>query len=455
MWRSSASRRPLERYQGLPDYYWKALDPDKDDFTRQTAKEVHGGYFIRTKKGAVIPHPVQSCLYIKGKDVAQAVHNVVVVEEDSEVHIITGCATAHGVQSALHLGISEFYVKKNGRLTFTMVHNWGEQVAVRPRTAVHVEENGAFVSNYILLKPVRTMQSYPAVYLNGPGGLARFNSVIVAPEGSHVDTGNKIILNAPNTRGEIISKTITTGGTIIARGFIGGNAVPARGHLECKGLILGQGVIHAIPELVGSVPGVELSHEAAVGKIAREEIEYLMARGLDEEEATLHHCPGISQCGYHGAAPGVAGEHRENHPRERKGHVLEADGSPCSHPRCSVFVGRWADGSIIELQAGPSAVVTNERKTGRSSPPDSSGQRLLRRAKSKAASVFFQQNEFRLDGIFVTPAFEIARNGRLVAAFDFRLNAMVRQVELDFHGIFNCTMDRGLTQFPVASVSPW
>lgn len=276
----------LERYQGLPEYYWKALDPDKDDFTRHTAKGVHGGYFIRTKKGAIIPHPVQSCLYIKGKDVAQAVHNIVVVEEDSDVHIITGCATAHEVQSALHLGISEFYVKKNGRLTFTMVHNWGEQVAVRPRTAVHVEENGVFVSNYILLKPVRTVQSYPVVYLNGPGGLARFNSVIVAPEGSHVDTGNKIILNAPNTRGEIISKTITTGGTIIARGFIGGHAVPAKGHLECKGLILGQGVIHAIPELVGSLPGVELSHEAAVGKIAREEIEYLMARGLDEEEAT-------------------------------------------------------------------------------------------------------------------------------------------------------------------------
>jgi len=209
-----------------------------------------------------------------------------VVEEDSEVHVITGCATAHGVRSALHLGISEFYIKKNGRLTFTMVHNWGEAVAVRPRTAVHVAENGVFVSNYILLKPVRTVQSYPAVHLNGPGGVARFNSVIVAPTGSHVDTGNKIVLNAPNTRGEIISKTITTGGTIIARGFIGAHAVPARGHLECKGLILGQGVIHAIPELVGTLPGVELSHEAAVGRIAKEEIEYLMARGLDEEEAT-------------------------------------------------------------------------------------------------------------------------------------------------------------------------
>jgi Fe-S cluster assembly scaffold protein SufB len=62
--------------------------------------------------------------------------------------------------------------------------------------------------------------------------------------------------------------------------------VPAKGHLECKGLILGGGVIHAIPELEGTVEGVELSHEAAVGKIAQEEIEYLTARGLDEDEAT-------------------------------------------------------------------------------------------------------------------------------------------------------------------------
>ena len=64
-------------------------------------------------------------------------------------------------------------------------------------------------------------------------------------------------------------------GGIVARGEIVGNAVPARGHLECKGLILGGGTIHAIPELQGTRPGVELSHEAAVGKIAQEEIEYL------------------------------------------------------------------------------------------------------------------------------------------------------------------------------------
>jgi len=138
----------------------------------------------------------------------------------------------------------------------------------------------------VLLKQVHDLQMYPTLTLNGRGAVARFNSVIVAPEGSHVDTGNRILLNAPDTRGEIIARTLTTGGKIINRGHIAGNAVPARGHLECKGLILNNGIIHAIPELEGTLPGVELSHEAAVGKIAQEEIEYLMARGLDEDEAT-------------------------------------------------------------------------------------------------------------------------------------------------------------------------
>jgi len=60
-----------------------------------------------------------------------------------------------------------------------------------------------------------------------------------------------------------------------------------KGHLECRGLILqGEGTIHAIPELKGNLAGIDLSHEAAVGKIAEEEVEYLMARGLTRSEAT-------------------------------------------------------------------------------------------------------------------------------------------------------------------------
>lgn len=278
-------RAALKKYDGLPRHYWNLLSPDKDEVTRLAHDHCNGGYFVRVKKGVKLTEPVQSCMFIKHSGAGQAVHNIVIVEEGAELHMLGGCSTAHSARNAAHLGITEYYVGKGGKLTFTMIHNWGSSTTVFPRSAGTVAAGGQFQNNYILLNPVGTLQMYPAMNLDGEGAVARFNSVIVAPAGSHVDSGNRINLNAPHTRGEIISRTLTTGGTIINRGFIGAYATPVKGHLECKGLILGNGRMHAIPELDSHHDGVELSHEAAVGKIAQEEIEYLMARGLDEDEA--------------------------------------------------------------------------------------------------------------------------------------------------------------------------
>ena len=279
-------RAALKKFDGLPQYYWKLLDPNKDEITRMAYEHLNGGYFVRARKGVKISQPVQSCMFIKGNAAGQAVHNIVVVEEGAELNILGGCATSQHSNDAAHLGITEYYVEKGGKLTFTMIHNWGDSTTVRPRSAGVVEAGGVFQNNYILLKSVGSLESYPRIDLNGEGAVATFNSVIVTPTGSYVDSGSAIHLNAPHTRGEIISRTLTTGGTIINRGFIGASATPVKGHLECKGRIVGGGRVHAIPELDSCRDGVELSHEAAVGKIAQEEIEYLMARGLDEDEAT-------------------------------------------------------------------------------------------------------------------------------------------------------------------------
>lgn len=279
-------KEALEKYDGLKEYFWTLVDKDKDEYTRAAHDNLHGGYFIRVKAGAKIDNPIQSCLMLKAEQVGQNVHNIVIIEEGAEAHIITGCSVAHGTKAGAHLGISEFFVKKNASLTFTMVHNWGESVAVRPRSAGVVEEGGKFLSNYVLLKPVKDLQMYPSITMNGEHSIARFNSVVVAPKGSYLDLGNRVIMNAPNTRCEIIARTISSGGTIINRGHIGAHHTPSKGHLECQGLIIGDGRIWAIPELDGSMEGVELSHEASVGKIAQNEIEYLMARGMDEDEAT-------------------------------------------------------------------------------------------------------------------------------------------------------------------------
>jgi uncharacterized protein len=273
------------RHDWVKNLLWGLVAVDADKYTAQAELELDNGYFIRALQGAKIAQPVESCLYIRTDRFAQHVHNLVVVEEGASLHIITGCATHPGVRSGLHIGVSEFYVKKGGHLTFTMIHNWGEDVHVRPRTAVMVEEGGTYISNYLLLRPVKTVQMYPTVTLNGEGAVARMQSIVIAHPGSELDIGGRVILKAPHTRAEIIARTITIGGYSMARGHLVGLAPNIKAHLECRGLILGEGVVYAIPELEGRVAGVDMSHEAAVGKIAAEEVEYLMARGLDEDEA--------------------------------------------------------------------------------------------------------------------------------------------------------------------------
>ena len=85
-----------------------------------------------------------------------------------------------------------------------------------------------------------------------------------------------------------------------------GKADGIKAHLECKGLILKDGLMHAIPELRGYLPGVEMSHEAAVGKIDQREIEYLMARGLDEEAAVSTIVRGFLNVNIEGLPQGLA-----------------------------------------------------------------------------------------------------------------------------------------------------
>ncbi|HQN75984.1 MAG TPA: SufD family Fe-S cluster assembly protein, partial [Methanomassiliicoccales archaeon] len=269
-------RQALKVHDWLKDYVWKAVQPDTDKYTAETYIQESDGYFIRALPGAKVRMPVQTCLLLKNRNTKQHVHNVLIAEEGSEFEVVTGCATTKGVEKGLHLGISEFFLKKNSKLTFTMIHNWSEFIGVRPRTSVIMDEGATYINNYVALKPVKSIQTYPTAHMNGSNGVCRFNSVAVAHPGAVMDLGSRAILNAPGCKAELISRTITTGGTVIARGQLVGNSPGIKAHLECKGLIMSEkGIQIAIPELEARVPDVEMTHEAAVGKIAQDQVEYL------------------------------------------------------------------------------------------------------------------------------------------------------------------------------------
>jgi Fe-S cluster assembly scaffold protein SufB len=279
-------KEALEKLDWVKDYYWKLASVDTDKFTARAHLDLHDGYVIRALPGSKVTFPVQACLYLEKEGSSQNIHNIIIAEEGSELHIINGCATAAHVTNGLHIGVSEFYVKKNAKLSFTMIHHWADKMMVRPRSVATVEEGGLFLSNFVSMKPLQSIQAYPTTYLDGRGAVARFYSLLVGSPGSELDIGGRVYLRGEDTRAEIISRAITNGGNIIARGDLIGEVPGVKGHLECHGLILKGGFMHAVPELTGKVDGVEMSHEAAVGKIAQDEIYYLMSRGLTEDEAT-------------------------------------------------------------------------------------------------------------------------------------------------------------------------
>ena len=304
-----AISQALDKYDWLSDYWWQAVAVDTDKYTAHVELSQSNGYFIRALPGHKTIYPVQACLYLARAQLAQNVHNIIIAEENSELHIVTGCTVSSGKEPGLHLGVSEFYIKKGAKVTFTMIHSWNPEIAVRPRTGTIIEQDGLFLSNYVLMKPVRSLQMYPAARCVGENATVRYNSILMAPPGSHMDIGSRALLNARGAKTEIISRALTTGGTIIARGYIEGNAPEVKGHLECRGLILQEtGVIHAIPELKGNLAGIDLSHEAAVGKIAEEEVEYLMARGLTRTEATATIVRGFLRVDIEGLPPQLDAE---------------------------------------------------------------------------------------------------------------------------------------------------
>lgn len=279
-------REALETCDWIWDYYWKLVSVDADKYTAAAELDLQDGYVIRALPGSKGIYPIQACLYLDKDGLQQTVHNIIIAEEGSELHIITGCTTAPHLKTGAHVGISEFFVKKNAKMSFTMIHNWAEDMMVRPRSVAQVEEGGLFLNNYICMKPVKSLQMYPTTHLIGKDSVARFYSIIVGSPGSEYDVGGRVYLKKPGTRAEIVARAISNGGKIIARGHMSGEVPDIKAHLECRGLILNGGTIHAIPELEGHIDGVEMSHEAAVGKIAQEEIAYLMSRGLSEDEAT-------------------------------------------------------------------------------------------------------------------------------------------------------------------------
>lgn len=279
----------LRRYDWVAEhYFWRAVPTDLDQFTAQVAALAEPqGFFLRIKAGRKVAFPVQTCLYMTQPEIAQRIHNLIIVEEGAELNLITGCTMHPSVTSGLHLGVTESYVGRNAKLISTMVHSWGAETEVRPRAGTVVEAGGVYVDNYCSLRPARHIETNPRTWLKGEKASAKHLTIILGSAGATIDMGGEVYLDGAHSSAELMHRGVCTGGVIYQRGLLIGRA-PCRAHVDCAGMLLRAergGFIQSIPGLQALHPEARMSHEASIGKIAPEQVAYLQTRGLSEQEA--------------------------------------------------------------------------------------------------------------------------------------------------------------------------
>jgi hypothetical protein len=277
----------LEQYPEIKsEYFWKAVDLNKDKYTRAVSETIPRGFFIRVKRGIKIEDPLQVGLFMHKEMSSMSLHNLVILEDDSKLHLITGCTAGCDLNAGLHVAVSEHFVGKNAKFINTMVHSWGQDFIVRPKSTTIVDDNGMFVSNYYTVRPPKHIDMDPFTLLKGENSSAKYMTVIVCLPDTYTVSGGTVHMTGKNSASEYVSRTVNHGGVVVQSGLLIGDAEGTRAHIDCSGLMLStSGTIEAVPGLRAMHPDAKMSHEASIGKIDMGEVYYLQSKGLDEMQA--------------------------------------------------------------------------------------------------------------------------------------------------------------------------
>ena len=217
------------------------------------------------------------------------VYNDFFIGEDSDVTIIAGCGIHNcGVQASEHSGIHTFHVGKNARVRYVEKHyaegdGSGENI-MNPTTVVELDEGGYMEMETTQIKGVDSTVRTTTARL-GPRSTLIIKEKVMTHGKQLAKSDFTVDLDGEGCHTNVISRSVARGQSrqvFLAR--INGNAA-CYGHSECDAIIMDEGVVSAIPEVTANCLDAQLVHEAAIGKIAGEQLTKLMTLGLTEKEA--------------------------------------------------------------------------------------------------------------------------------------------------------------------------
>jgi uncharacterized protein len=278
-------RKALKKFPEVQDMVFSLIDPHKNSHTELVFDQAKAlGHFIRVFEGNKVNLPVQAFNIIETPMTRQYIHNITVLEKNSKLELIGGSTVSPDLRNALHVCVSETYLGENAQLKSTSIEHWGSEVEVYSYGSTLLEKNSRSIGKEILMTEVKKHHTESVSHVH-PGAICEGSSVIFAPLKSRFTGKSTEILKGQGATSNSILRSVSMGGSIDLKSEIVGEK-GGKGFTSCNGLLLNdEGFIRTTPALQAKVTGLELSHESSVGRIDTEHISYLMASGLNKEQA--------------------------------------------------------------------------------------------------------------------------------------------------------------------------
>ena len=272
----------------VKEHFMKCVPTSDHKFVALHGAVWSGGSFVYVPKGVKVDIPLQSYFRLNSPESGQFEHTLIIVDEGASLHFIEGCSAPKYNKVNLHAGCVELYVKDNAYLRYSTIENWSKNMlnlntkkAIVGKNAKMEWVSGSFGSKVSML--------YPMSILNGEGAKTEYTGISFAGAGQDLDTGFKVVHNAPHTSSVVNSKSISkSGGSCTYRSLVKINNIAknSKCSVACDSLMLDDiSKSNTIPVNDVQTDEVEFSHEAKIGKISDKAIFYLMSRGLSEEDA--------------------------------------------------------------------------------------------------------------------------------------------------------------------------
>ncbi|MDO4978370.1 MAG: SufD family Fe-S cluster assembly protein [Eubacteriales bacterium] len=217
------------------------------------------------------------------------VYNDFFIGEDCDIVIVAGCGIhCGGQEDSQHDGIHSFHIGKNSKVRYIEKH-YGEgegrgKRLMNPTTKVHLEEGAYMEMEATQISGIDDTLRKTEAVLEAGASLVVHEKVMTTGDQNAVSDFTAD-LNGEGSSCNIVSRTVAKdNSTQHFSSVLNGNAACA-GHTECDSIIMDNARVAASPQLTASVVDASLIHEAAIGKIAGEQLIKLMTLGLTEQEA--------------------------------------------------------------------------------------------------------------------------------------------------------------------------